>query len=76
MNALGQFFQILYKTVTTLVPAFFKAAFTIKDAADSVQDQYVATIFGVPVWVVVLIGSIITIGGIIIAIAKWADSRL
>ena len=76
MNIANAIWQILYNTVTTLVPAFFKAAFTIKDAADSVQDQYVATIFGVPVWVVVLIGSIITIGGIIIAIAKWVDRRL
>lgn len=57
LEALGTFLN----TVVQMAISMLKAIFGIKDSIDSFQDLMLATVFGVPVWVITLIGGIITV---------------
>ena len=70
MNAIPEALGIVFNSAISLAISILKAIFGIKDSIDSFQDLMLATAFGVPVWVITLIGGIITLAGIILFIIK------
>ena len=67
--------KVIGITIIELASALLGAAFTVKDSVDSAQDSITAAIFGVPVLVVTIIGTVLTIGGIIAAIIVWWNKK-
>ena len=62
--SMEQLFKIIgtvFNSALELAFTLLKAAFGIKDSVDSFQDLMLATVLGVPLWVVTLISGIITI---------------
>lgn len=70
MEVFGQFLNVIYQTIVSLFPALLESMFNIKGSFDDAHDQWIAAIFGVPVIVVVIIGTVITVISIIVFIIK------
>ena len=70
MNSLFEAFGTILNTVFSLTTSILKAVFGIKESVDSLKDLMLATALGVPVWVITLIGGVITVGGFIVWLIK------
>ncbi len=74
MNALSQFLQVLFSGMIVGFKAFI-GALQVKNIADGIKEQMLASLFGVPVWVISLISFLTLIGGVAFAFIKRQHSR-
>ncbi len=70
MNAIPEALGIIFNSVITFAFSILKAVFGIKDSIDSFQDLMLATVLGVPVWVITLVNGVIAVGVLIFWIVK------
>ena len=75
MNIIFEFLQAMVNFIFSAVPAILGAIFQIDDSVSSIKDVTLATVLGVPVWVVTLIGGIITVVSIILLIVRKFNKR-
>ena len=75
MSILIEFIQIIGYVVFKLVPEILKGVFGIQESIDSTKDTITATILGVPVWVVATIGTVVTVGSVVVGIIIWWNKK-
>ena len=78
MNQLIQFAQAVLVGFFGGIRIVFETIFgalQIKNAVDGVKEQMLASVFGVPVWVISLISFLMLVGGIAFALIKRQCSR-
>lgn len=75
MNIIFEFFQAMVSFIFSAVPTILGAIFQIDDSISSIKDVMLATVLGVPVWAVTLIGGIITVVSIILLIVRKLNKR-
>ena len=74
MNVLAQIAQALFGGMMVGFKAFI-GALQIKNIADGLKEQMLASFFGVPVWVISLISFLTLIGGVAFAFIKRQHSH-
>ncbi len=68
--------KLIITTICEFASALFKAIFTVKDSVDSFKDVMTAAVFGVPVWVVTAVGTVVLIANIAVKAYSWVSDRL